>query len=129
MNFYFYTYYIIIKGVRKISNWDPNPNFSAFIYLSLFVGFNIWSFLLLLAIDGIINNQYAFYSVVPVFIFVPLVNYFVLVRNKKPLTIVKFYDEKYKQRNQSVLGITLVFLYVLLTWFLLFYSMTIFRAA
>lgn len=107
-------FYLLGRLVHKIRKDDEDFAFTALILISIPIGLNVLSVMMLLnGIEYRASKQTNFF--LALFIFVPIVaiNYFLLMRNNNHEKIMSYFREKYKDTNHSFLVILLIVIYII----------------
>jgi hypothetical protein len=126
MNVYYYVFYVFAKLARRINKKEDYAMYGL-MWLSALIFFNIFP------IVGLIIGREAIHSAPKLIgagsiILVGLINYFILIKDKKKEKIIEFYDDKYKYKKLNRWSIILIVLYVLGTLSIAFYIATLIRA-
>ena len=125
MNVYYYIFYVFAKLARRI-NKKEDYSMYALMWLSALIFFNIFPIISLIIGRHIIHTAPKLIGAGSI-ILVGIINYFILVKDKKNVKIIQFYDDKYKNKKLNRLSLILIVLYVLITLSIAFYLATVIR--
>jgi hypothetical protein len=124
MNIYYYTYYILAKAVKKLNRRDTDFAFTGIMILDLLIAFNIITIVSYIGGKAFIHTQPKLIGG-GLAVFVGIINYFILMRDKKYKTIISEYDAKYRPVNRW--HILLVATYAISSFAISIYIATIVR--
>ena len=115
-NLYYHSFYLIVTFFRKIYKKEyEDPNFASVCVLSLCFASHI---VIIMGIIGLPNiGQQAMKLYTALFILPVLcLNYYFLMHNNRADKILKYYDEKYKERNISIWTLILIIGYIIISF-------------
>src|SRR4051794_19448190 len=111
-NIYYYTFYLLTNQARKINSKDKDPVITGMIWLSLPIFLNVESlFMLANGTHYHESEGQVFIKIGTMGLSVLLINYYLLIRNKKYQQIIEFFDEKYKHTKHNTLTILLIIIF------------------
>jgi hypothetical protein len=117
-NFYFYFFYLLTSFTKKINRRNFDPAFSGIAYLSVLMGFNLFTLLSFLELNNfIILKGKAVFICILLGVFA--INYILLY--KRSDTIINFYTER-RLSVQNKWPLLMFLLYVVISLLLVAYT-------
>ena len=126
MNIYYYTYYNMAIFAKKVRKDDDGYAFTGFFCLTLLIALNVVAILLVFLSKSVLEFNSIMAGSILVGI-VGLVNYFLLLHKKKYEAILEYYDKKFENNPQKTSHIILIIVYVVASYFSVFYIASIIR--
>jgi hypothetical protein len=125
MNFYYYIYYLFTKFAKKIGNKNDYPLIGMYM-LSTLIFLNVTFLYLVLGNEEarkllMISEVYSKLTAVGIIILVGIINYFILIKNKKSDKILKYYSDNPVSKRYFRLTTIFIVLYTLTTVISTFY--------
>lgn len=119
-NFYYYLFYTVAIFARRINKRDKDYTFSSLIFVSLCVGLNILSVIFLVDRFTPVSLDIKV-SILIMAAVVFGVNYLLLMKNRKDVKIIEFYDKRRKSDKSTFLKRVFVISYIILSYGLCIY--------